>query len=346
MAKADLDLVVHLGDYIYEGGAKEKGARKHLGPEITTLTHYRNRHALYKTDEHLQAVHQRFPWVVTWDDHEVENNYAGQIEQDEPGNVEAFLRRRANAYQAYYEHMPLRRSALPKGPDMTLYRRVRFGRLAEFSVLDTRQYRTDQPNGDGGKPRTGGALDPKGTLLGRKQEGWLYSGLIQSPATWNVLAQQVMVARVGGLKNGERIFSMDQWSGYDVARNRLLEFLKTRNVPNPIVITGDIHSNWCNDLYVDFDKLKDGPVASEFVGTSISSGGDGEKDSPRRKQMLADNPFVKFFDMERGFVQCTVTPKSWRSDYQVVEYVSRPGAPLVTRASFVVEQGLPGVKPA
>lgn len=147
MSEEDLDLVVHLGDYIYEYGPNEYVApggnvRAHVGPEITTLPGYRRRHAQYRTDEDLQAAHAAFPWVVTWDDHEVENNYADEIPERNQ-SVAAFIRRRAAACQAYYEHMPLRRASIPQGPDMLLYRRISYGNLAEFNVLDTRQYRDD-----------------------------------------------------------------------------------------------------------------------------------------------------------------------------------------------------------
>ena len=146
-----------------------------------------------------------------------------------------------NAYQAYYEFMPLRRSAFPQGPHMKLYRKCQYGRLANFYVLDTRQYRTDQPNGDGQKPKTGKALDQNGTILGTKQEHWLMSGLTRSRAKWNVLAQQVMMADLNrGDENGAR-YSMDQWPGYEISRRRLLKFFHERNVPNPVVLTGDIH---------------------------------------------------------------------------------------------------------
>lgn len=349
MAKRDLDLVIHLGDYIYEGPGGDKGVRRHVGPEIKTLNDYRTRHAQYKTDEHLRRVHARFPWLVTWDDHEVDNNYAGSISEQENVDRASFLQRRANAYQAYYEHMPLRRRSIPAGPTMELYRHVRFGRLADFFVLDTRQYRSDQPNGDGGKPLGGAVFSPRGTLLGNRQEGWLMQNLLQSPCRWNVLAQQVMMARVGFPKDGQKIFSMDQWSGYDIGRRRLLDFLATRQVPNPIVLTGDIHSNWCNDLLVDFDDRSARPVAVEFVGTSITSSGDGDT-SPERAKLVdavkAENPFVKFQNSLRGYVECAVSPGEWRSDYQVVEYVTRPGAPLVTKASFAVQAGVPGVQAA
>jgi alkaline phosphatase D len=175
MLGEDLDLIAHLGDYIYEGAtSRGNTVRKHNSKEIETLDEYRNRHALYKTDELLQAAHAACPWIVTWDDHEFDNNCAGDISEEPNVAREDYLRRRAAAYQAYYEHMPLRRSALPQGPDMQLYRKVSFGSLAEFFVLDTRQYRTDQPCGDGNKPPCDDVYDPQATLLGEAQEKWLF----------------------------------------------------------------------------------------------------------------------------------------------------------------------------
>ena len=346
MAKEDLDLVVHLGDYIYEAAGREKQVRKHVGPELNTLADYRNRHAQYKTDPALQAAHAAFPWIVTWDDHEFANNCAGAI-SEKPGVSPAdYLVRRAAAYKAYYEHMPIRRAALPDGPDCRLYRRIPFGGLAEFAVLDTRQYRTDQPCGDGTKAPCGGELDPAATLLGERQEKWLLDGLARSPATWNVLAQQVMMARVDQAPGETEKYSMDQWPGYEVNRRRILRFFQERKVSNPIVLAGDIHSNWVNDLALDFDGLGGQAVATEFVGTSISSGGDGTAKPRNHDAILAENPCVKFHNAQRGYVGCALSPKEWRSDYQVVEYVTRPGAPLVTRASFVVESGRPGAQRA
>lgn len=346
MAREDLDLVLHLGDYIYEYAGRDNLVRKHAGPELTTLEHYRNRYAQYRLDEHLQHMHALCPWLVVWDDHEFDNNYAGDVSEESSVSPAEFLLRRANAYQAYYEHMPLRRRCLPRGPEMRLFRRAGFGRLAEFHMLDTRQYRTDQPNGDGNKPLIGDVFHPGATLLGERQERWLMSGLLHSSAHWNVLGQQVMMARVDRTAGEAANFSMDQWAGYDVARKRLLAFLSERRVPNPVVLAGDIHSNWVNDLHVDFDRPDNPVVASEFVGTSISSGGNGTQNPQNLAALLAENPFVRFHNAERGYVCCTVTPREWRSDYQVVEYVDRPGAPLVTRGSFVVESGRPGAKPA
>jgi alkaline phosphatase D len=345
MAREELDLVVHLGDYIYEMAANPKAMRKHVGQKLITIDDYRNRHAQYKTDAALQAVHAAFPWLVTWDDHEVENNWAG--ENSGTGLMrEKFLELRATANKVYYEHMPLRRSSLPNGPTMQLYRRIPYGRLAQFDVLDTRQYRTDQPCGDRTRTPCGEELDEQATLLGDKQESWLLDGLAKSPATWNVLAQQVMMARVDQSPGEQETYSMDQWPGYERNRRRLLKFFGERKNLNPIVIAGDIHSNWANNLLVNFDDLDGRTVATEFVGTSITSGGDGTANPKNRDGILAENPCVRFHNAQRGYVRCEATPKQWRTDYRTVEYVSRPGAPQQTAASFVVEPGKPGLQTA
>jgi alkaline phosphatase D len=346
MAGEDLDLGIHLGDYIYEGRASAVALRPHVGPECATLEGYRQRYGQYKSDLALRAVHAAFPWIVTPDDHEFDNNCAGEISEEKNVTPEAFLLRRAAAYQAYYEHQPLRRDAVPRGPDMRIYRRLAWGRLADLFVLDTRQYRTDQPCGDGNKPPTDEVMDPKGTLLGAAQRDWLFDGLAGSGAAWNVLAQQVMMARVDRVPGPGVAVSMDQWPGYEFERRRVLRHLHDRKVANPIVLAGDIHTNWANDLIADFDGLDGRTVATEFVGTSISSGGDGMK-SPKDLDLLySDNPFVLFHNAERGYLRCEVDAKAWRTDFRTVPYVRRPGAPLNTRASFVVESGRPGMKPA
>lgn len=345
MAREDLDLVVHLGDYIYEGAARDGLIRRHNSGEIFTLDDYRNRYALYKTDAALQAMHAAAPWLVTWDDHEVANNYASLTPQREPTSGITFRQRRANAYKAYYEHMPLRRDSLPNEPDMQLYRRLSFGRLAEFFVLDTRQYRTDQPCGDGRKEVCAEALSPDATILGERQRDWLFRGLERSTGKWNVLAQQVMMARVDLEAGPPVMHSMDQWPGYEMDRRRVLKHFAERKISNPVVLTGDIHTNWANELIADFDQLDSRVVGTEFVGTSISSGGDGTAKDTREEQLQAQNPFVKFYNAQRGYVRCEVTPTAWRSDFRVVEQVSRPGAPVQTCKSFVVESGRANLLP-
>jgi alkaline phosphatase D len=355
MAKDDLDLVFHLGDYIYEYPAPDRQTvRKHSGPKdrkIKTLADYRERHMQYRADPLLHKMHALCPWFVTWDDHEFDNNYADDVQEEQRKGVPKadpvdFLVQRAAAYQAYYEMMPLRRRSLPQGPDMQLYRKASFGRLAELFVLDTRQYRTDQPNGDGLKPLSDGALKKTNSLLGKRQRGWLDAGLISSTATWNVLAQQVMMGMVER-ENRDRVgYSMDQWPGAVHERLALVRFLADRKVPNPVVLTGDIHANWVNDLRVD-DRTPETPiVATEFVGTSISSGGNGRKQPANLDRLIARNPFVKFHDQQRGYVRCTVTPKDWRSDYVIVDDVLKPNGAVSTLASFVVEAGKPGTMKA
>jgi alkaline phosphatase D len=342
MAKDDPDLVFHLGDYIYEDAATDGHVRKIVGKELESLEDYRIRHALYKSDPLLQAMHARCPWVVTWDDHELANDYADEISEEPVIDPARFLLRRAAAYQAYYEMMPLRKKSLPHGPNMQLYRNVSFGRLAEFLVLDTRQYRTDQPHAGEKKEIDDLATSTKATILGSPQMQWLQSSLAESPARWNVLAQQVMMAAVDFTPGVKQEFSMEKWTGYMHDRQRLVQFLADRQIANPVVLTGDIHSNWVNDVRVDDRETETPIVATEFVGTSLSSSGNGEDLPAAMQAMLAENPFVRFHNQQRGYVLCTITPKAWRSDFRIVPFVDKLGAPVTTRATFVIEAGQPG----
>ncbi len=347
LAAEDIDLVVHLGDYIYERAtANPQWVRQLPVGEVFTLDEYRSRYAAYRADPDLQAAHAMFPWIVTPDDHEVSNDYAGLLASNDLP-PDQFLQRRAAAYQAYYEFMPLRRSSVPVGPDMKIFRRLRFGDLAAFHVLDTRQYRSKQPCGAIGRaPRCEGAHSLDRRMLGVEQERWLLDGLAGSGARWNVLANQVMITEIGLLRNEARTFSIDKWDGYLAERTRLLEFLLEARPSNPIFITGDIHTSWVGDLKVDFENPSSPTVGTEFVGTSISSGGDGSDSSPAGEEALAQNPQLKFFNANRGYVRCTLTPSSFTSDFRIVPYVSRPDAPIETRASFVVENGQAGAQKA
>ncbi|QDU64799.1 Alkaline phosphatase D precursor [Planctomycetes bacterium Pan216] len=346
MARDDVDLVFHLGDYIYEYAGKDNLVRKHVGGEITSLGDYRVRLSQYRADPLLHGMHAQCPWFVTWDDHEFDNNCANAISEEKGVDPADFLVRRANAYQAYYEMMPLRRRSLPRGPHMQLYRRAPFGRLADLMVLDTRQYRGDQPNGDVRSPLNDAALDRNNSMLGRRQRDWLHATLIGSKATWNVLAQQVMMGMVGFPKEGTATYSMDQWPGYTHERMELMKFLADRQIPNPVILTGDIHSNWVNNLRVDDRQHDTDVVATEFVTTSISSGGNGVQQIRGQDLVLAGNPCVQFLNAERGYVRCTLTPTEWTSDYMVVDDITKPGGKVFPRASFVVEAGQPGAKPA
>ncbi len=345
MADEHPDLVLHLGDYIYEGPANPR-VRAHRGGELASINDYRDRYALYRTDPDLQRAHAACPWVVTWDDHEVDNNYAAGVSEEPDVRTDTFLERRASAYQAYYEHMPLRAAQVPQGSSMQLYRSVSFGRLARFAVLDTRQYRTDQPCGDRTKPPCEGMFDPDATLLGEGQRRWLFESLGSSPAAWNVLAQQVMMAHVDRLPGDDVAYSMDQWSGYGASRERVLRFLAESGVRNPVVLTGDIHTNWVNDLHADFRDPASAVVATEFVGTSISSGGDGAANLEHAEGLMRDNPFVKLYNAQRGYVSCELVPDRWTARYRTLASVSQPGAPRETLAEFVIQDGHPGAQRA
>ncbi len=345
MVREDLQLIVHLGDYIYEGGPVKNRPRQHNSAEIQALTDYRNRYALYRSDEHLRRAHQQFPWIVTWDDHEVDNNYANDVEEHGMERT-MFLERRAGAYQAYFEHMPLRLAQQAAGSRLQLYRRFDFGRLARFHVLDTRQYRSDQPCGDGRKVQCEAALAEGQTMLGAAQYEWLTTGLQGAQQAWNVIAQQVLFSKIDAKPGEGAEYSMDQWSGYEMERRRLLRFLAESKANHPVVLTGDIHSNWAVNIKADFAEEKSAVLGEEFVGTSITSGGDGLDLPAAEDAFKRDNPHLAFFLAKRGYVVCGLDAKQWRTDYRVVPYVTRPGAPVETRASFVVEQAKPGLQRA
>jgi alkaline phosphatase D len=233
---------------------------------------------------------------------------------------------------------------MPQGSKLQLYRSFRYGSLASFAVLDTRQYRTDQPCNDGDKPVCEAVMDPVATMLGPEQEEWLKKSLKDSKSTWNVLANQVMMAKVDRKAGTAESFPMDQWAGYEVARARLMRYFAEQKPSNPVVITGDIHSSWVADLREDWRNTSKPVVATEFVGTSITSGGDGTDMRETVKAYLPENPHVKFFNAHRGYVKCSLTPSKWTSDYRVVEKVTVKDAPIHTRATFVVEAGRPGAQ--
>ena len=344
----DLDFVVFLGDYIYEGAPNPAALRRHDGTgEPTTLAEYRARHARYRSDPDLQACHAAFPWVVTLDDHEVDNNWADDIPQD-PGSQlpEAFRARRVAALQAYWEHMPLRRSAAPNGPDMRLYRRLGWGDLLQVDVLDTRQYRTDQPLD------VAGAESPAATILGAEQEAWLDGGLARSTARWNALAQQTMVATNDRAAGPAEVYDFDNWDGYRVARRRLLAALD--QVRNPVVLTGDRHATWVCDLAPDGGPGTPpaepaGPtVAAELTGTSITSGSDPNVAAFHAvyDPVMAESPHWRFIDNQRGYLLCDVDRERWLTDLRVVSTVRSPTAAVSTYASFVTEDGVRGVRVA
>jgi alkaline phosphatase D len=343
MAKENLDLVAFLGDYIYESSWGRQLVRRHAGPEPETLAQYRTRHAQYKTDADLKAIHEAVPWIVTWDDHEVDNDYADdQSEHLDP----QFLLRRAAAYQAYYEHMPLARSALPRGPNMRLYDRFTFGNLAEFHVLDDRQYRSHlvcpKPGRAGSNVVENCAerLDPARSLLGAAQEKWLFDGLAASRASWNVLAQQTVMAQLDQKAGAGQSFWTDGWDGYPASRARLLEFIAERKVANPLVIGGDVHCNYVCDIKRDFNDPKSRTIATEFCGTSITSQALAQD---RIDSWRPDNPHVLLADgRKRGYVVMELGKDKATAELRVIDNEKVRETTVSTQASYVVEAGKAG----
>ncbi|MFI6081044.1 alkaline phosphatase D family protein [Streptomyces sp. NPDC051217] len=353
LAAEDLDVVIHLGDYLYEyavsavGGARNYTDRRlpaHYNRETITLEDYRLRYGLYKSDPDLMAAHGAHPFIVTWDDHETENNYADETpENDVP--PEEFLLRRAAAYRAYWENQPLRAPQQPDGPDMQLYRRLHFGRLAQFDILDTRQYRSNQAYGDGWQVPGPESEDPTRTMTGETQERWLLNGWKQSRATWNLLPQQVTFAQRRDVPGDNFKVSMDGWDGYTASRKRVLDGADAAGLDNLMVLTGDVHVGYGFDLKADFDDPASRTVGTEVVATSITSGKDGADKPANWDNLTAANPHMKFYNGRRGYVTVTLGKQQARADFKTVSAVTTPGAPLSTAASFVTEAGDPGLKP-
>ena len=353
----DIELVVHLGDYISEGAGLSAGrVRDHVPQaELLSLSDYRTRHALYRTDPDLRAAHAAFPWLMTWDDHEFKDNYANlDLEPDRP--LEDVAARRAAAYLAYWEHAPLSRSRKPVGKDMNLYRRAHWGDLATIHVLDTRQYRDDQiaqctqaqrdpASGFGYCPE---ALNPARTILGTEQRDWLFEGLAAAPASgWNVLANQVgFAAQDDNSRPDRRLFFRDSWDGYVADRQRVLDFLKELDQKNTVVITGDKHQNSVRNVAEHYTDPAGPILTTEFIGTSISSDGD----DPRRLLPSThggdpNNPHILLDDFHRGYVRVELDRETWRSDFRVVDTVLQPDVPARTLESWIVHHGVPGASP-
>jgi alkaline phosphatase D len=369
MAADRPDLVFMLGDYIYEDGWGDRRVRQFNVPEAVTLEQYRHRYTQYRTDPDLQAAHAACPWLVTWDDHEVDNDYVALTSEHELCGGEtvrkSFPARRAAAYQAWYEHMPVRPSRLEPAMAVRIYGATDWGRLARFYLLDTRQYRSVQvcpavPTAErcdfarhrkilfGG---AGGAnfVDPNApdckaalseasrTVLGDAQERWLDGALGESQAAWNVLAQNVMMMTVTeGSAESPRIYS-DAWAGYPPARERLFSALAKRDAKNPVVLTGDIHSFWVNDLANAAGK----PVAVELVASSIATS------TYDKSKVLPLNPGTKFHDgTHNGYVRCDLTAERLRADIVTIADREDPTSGASVAASFEIRTGDPHARPA
>jgi alkaline phosphatase D len=355
--QGDLDAFVFLGDYIYEyatgGYADERGRTTGQDFECETIEQYRERYALYHSDPLLQGAHALAPWIITWDDHEVDNDYAGDISEldDDPAS---FLERRAAAYQAWYEHMPVRLDP-PEGPDYDIYRSIAHGDLVRFHVLDTRQYRSDQQRGEPFVAPLGQAVqvrdealanDPEHTILGAAQRSWLVDGVTASDAVWDVLAQQVFMFGGNAVAGAvPPVVVVDTWDGYAGDRRNVLDAVGAA-ADNLIVLTGDFHSAAVAELRADpFDTTLP-VVGAEFMASSISSSffDDDATVEGLVTGALAANPQLKWFDSQRGYTVCEVTPERWMATFRAVADQFDEASPVTDISSWEVVAGTPGVR--
>jgi alkaline phosphatase D len=321
------DLVVFLGDFIYEYGVEFPGGtvvRSRAGGETVTLDDYRNLYVAYLADVDLQAARAVCPWLVIWDDHEVENNYA-MLTSEDNAPAEEFAARRLAAYQAWWEHMPVRIPRPAEGVDTIIYRTVRWGRLADLMLLDGRQFRSDQTCGDVAlslDPACPETADPARTMLGNEQERWIGEQLAATTSTWPVIAQQTVLSNVT-LPNGA-ILNYDQWDGYPAARQRLL--LQAAQAARTIVLTGDIHLAAVGTLP---------GVGVEFVTSSVSSPG---LVPPDVIEVVTGFPDIVDAELShRGYTRHTVTPEAWTAEYRTVDDVADPQSTVSTWKTFTVD---------
>lgn len=350
MAAEDLDLVLFLGDYIYEVSYGRERVRQHGAPTARTLADFRRRYALYKSDRDLQAAHAACPWAVTWDDHEVANDYAA----DRPESLEpreAFLKLRAAAYQAYYEHMPLRPAQRPRGPDMQLYRTLAFGGMATVLLTDDRQYRSYHACP---KPGRGGSnvvgddcaerVDPARTMLGAAQERWMEEALARSKARYTVVAQQTLVAQLDENEGQGRRFWTEAWDGYPAARRRMIDAIARSKAANPIVVGGDMHTFYAADVKQDYDRPASATVATEFVGGSITSQAPGQH---LLDAWIRNSPHIYVAEGRlHGYGRCVLGRRGAEVAFRALDDHRRADSPIGTFRRYAVEPGRPGVNPA
>ncbi len=348
LAAEGADLVAFVGDYIYESSWGSRHVRHHHTNEPHTLAEYRDRYAQYKTDADLQAAHACAPWIVTWDDHEVDNDYANDRSEDlDP----RFLERRAGAYRAWLEHLPVRPSSVLAGDAMRIYDRFAWGALATLHVLDDRQYRSHQACPKvmrGGSnvvgPECTERLDGARTMLGGAQERWLEDGLVHARGAWNVIVQQTLMAPAGTPSERGRGYWTDGWDGYPAARARLLRTLERHAVRNALVLSGDVHAAYVADLHVDPERQDSPLVATEFCATSITSQGPS---ASRVAAIVQANPHIRFAEGgKRGYLVIDFARAEAEARLREVETVKRPQAAISTRARFRVADGRPGAQRA
>ncbi|MFO1225652.1 alkaline phosphatase D family protein [Roseateles sp.] len=339
LLEEDVDLIAFVGDYIYESGAYPSAALPQGLAPASDLAGYRLHYETHKREPTLQAAHAAVPWLLTWDDHEVMNDYAGG---PLVGVGSRDARRRASAYQAYYEHMPLPLASLQRGllglteqgEELRLYGHRAWGRLASLHLLDCRQYRS--PHACRGlasliDPDDCKALrSPEHSLLGAAQAQWLHGSLGQQARTWNLILQTTMVApRRIPFGGGHRIWA-DGWDGYPQDRERLLEVLRAQQIGGAVFLGGDLHENWANDL----QTAEGHAVATEFVGAGITMKSFFPSRTPG---ILAANPLSRYASgKDCGYALLELTPQQLRCDFRVVDSLATNEPGIRTAASFVV----------
>jgi alkaline phosphatase D len=329
MLAGDPDLVIHLGDYLYEGSWGPHKARAHSTPDPVDLDTYRRRHASYRLDPDLQAMHAATPWVLVWDDHEVENDYARDRSRYHADAAQFMARRRA-AYQAWYEHMPVPERMRPTDTGLDIYTSLSWGDLAELTFLDTRQYRSYPacaPNDTRVPGWPCGRLDdPHATLLGERQTAWLEGVLTHSTQAWQIIAQSLFMARCDALPGPREKLFLQNWDGYPAAREQLLAALARKPERTPLVLSGDVHAFWVNELWRNFADRSQGILGAEIITTSLSAFG---PDDSQITHILADPdaPWHRFATAQfRGYVRVELGPEAAQIDLRAVENPERVGS--------------------
>ena len=361
------DLVLFLGDYIYEYPNAAQAVRKpnatSNGGWVMTLDDYRSRYALHKSDPDLQAMHAAAPWAFTWDDHEVQNDYAGLSAGDAGPAVADFSARRAAAYQAFYEHMPLRASALTRAlagltsspaAELRIYGQLKLGALGSLYMLDPRQYK-DAPvctkDGAAGASSVNPAQcpawnDPARSFLGAAQEQWLAQSLAQNASSggWQIIGQSTRFGLRDSRASGAgQTFGNDNWDGYSAARTRLTDALQKSGGKNAVMLGGDVHENWVGHIKADYSKNRSASIGTEFCGTSITSRNNGNND--RVPDQLARNPHFTFADGEkRGYGLADFGAQKLQVSLRTVSDVTQKDATIQTLAQFTVATGKPVVE--
>ena len=361
------DLVLFLGDYIYEypnaGQAVRRPNATSNGGWTISLDDYRSRYALHKSDPDLQAMHAACPWAMTWDDHEVQNDYAGLTPGDSGPSVTDFAARRAAAYQAFYEHMPLRASVLQKalaglaqGAELRLYGQLSLGALGRISLLDPRQYKDAPvctPAGEGASSSVNPAQcpqwnDPARSFLGAEQERWLDGALSRGARIggWNILAQSTRFGE-RNLRTGssQQSFSNDGWDGYPAARRRVTDALQKHAVSNAVMLGGDVHQNWVGQIKADYSKPRSATLGAEFCGTSITSRHSATSSNDKVPSWLERNPHYQFADVEkRGYGLADFSAAKLQVSLRAVSDATLEDATVQTLAQFSVAAGRPVIE--